>query len=473
MSSKSSPIYLQNISSQDSSLQASPTLQVSPNPESTPTSTISPLLPISNMSNNTGVYNQMMDIVLPSPKDVVMVESELDELLGSLEELTLSNISKRDAKKKLTSVFKKYLGPVINKSTLETRIRFSKIINGLLDGIEQCLSIHHERLALIKNNEPIVYFSKRIGTESKYGMVYMSTGTSYGRLLKFATKFTKITSETQTEMELLKRMSKIVLSKQFPNMPISYKIMNCYTSCKDNRCPIVTETPYFVIINELADFDLITWFEKEHTSDECESIIMQLILALHCFHSFGYSHNDTHLGNFLVHKIPPGGHWRYKIGNNDIYVPNTGYLLVLWDPGKATEIDSKNNIIYDYTRPLYLMIDVHSHYKNTISIKSKETVNLLETLFIYLSQRVISITDFGKDIIVMKDLVSKIKSNVLQFRHIKIDTVPDDFLLNIKPFVIKDQMEQKKRRTTNEIEERVSSIKGLKRVKKTLKKNKK
>jgi predicted unusual protein kinase regulating ubiquinone biosynthesis (AarF/ABC1/UbiB family) len=40
----------------------------------------------------------------------------------------------------------------------------------------------------------------------------------------------------------------------------------------------------------------------------------------------GFYHNDLHLGNFLIHKVKPGGFWHYKISDIDIYVKNMGYL---------------------------------------------------------------------------------------------------------------------------------------------------
>lgn len=44
-------------------------------------------------------------------------------------------------------------------------------------------------------------------------------------------------------------------------------------------------------------------------------------------------HNDLHAGNVLVHKIKPGGYFLYKINNKNYYVPNLGYVFLLWDFG--------------------------------------------------------------------------------------------------------------------------------------------
>jgi hypothetical protein len=92
-------------------------------------------------------------------------------------------------------------------------------------------------------------------------------------------------------------------------------------------------------MNELADSDLRTFFRSSiHNAATYESLAMQMFFAIYAFHKLGYSHEDAHHGNFLVHKIAPGGCWWYKIGHIDVYVPNTGYLLVLWDPGMAIKM---------------------------------------------------------------------------------------------------------------------------------------
>jgi hypothetical protein len=101
---------------------------------------------------------------------------------------------------------------------------------------------------------------------------------------------------------------------------------------------------------------------------------MQLLLSIQTFHNMGYTHNDTHLGNFLIHKIKPGGYWHYKYKPPqihkdiiDIYVPNTGYLLVLWDPGIATKKKNPRNDVYyeidDMIRPLDLINNIVKYDK--------------------------------------------------------------------------------------------------------------
>jgi hypothetical protein len=75
-------------------------------------------------------------------------------------------------------------------------------------------------------------------------------------------------------------------------------------------------------------------------------------------------HNDAHFGNFLYHKIKKGGYWHYRYNKTDIYVPNTGYLLVVWDPGLARKIEPNTEYMpyTDYTRIFVVLRDVlHEH----------------------------------------------------------------------------------------------------------------
>ena len=65
------------------------------------------------------------------------------------------------------------------------------------------------------------------------------------------------------------------------------------------------------------------------------------------------SHNDCHWGNFLYHKIKPGGYIHYKIFDKDIYLKNYGYLWIIWDYGITSSLI---NPLIDYTRVVHAFI---------------------------------------------------------------------------------------------------------------------
>jgi len=231
--------------------------------------------------------------------------------------------------------------------------------------LQPCLGLSANNL-IIKNSkdQPIINFDKRIGTESKYGIAYLNKGAGFGRLLKFSCKLMIENKKHTTEVEILKALTKIVLTDKLIHFPITYKVMKCDNPCLFQECPqIIEKKPYYIVINELADEDLEMWFKVKHSAIEYESIIMQIIVAVHYFNFLGYQHNDLHLGNFLIHKIKSGGYWHYKLDSFDIYIPNTGYLLVMWDFGKSTIppyiIPSK-----DYYNAIGLIGDMKKVFKN-------------------------------------------------------------------------------------------------------------
>ena len=58
-------------------------------------------------------------------------------------------------------------------------------------------------------------------------------------------------------------------------------------------------------------------------------------------------HNDAHWGNFLYHKVKPGGYFHYNIFGQDYYIENYGFLWIIWDYGNVIEFkESKKEYIY-------------------------------------------------------------------------------------------------------------------------------
>ena len=65
-------------------------------------------------------------------------------------------------------------------------------------------------------------------------------------------------------------------------------------------------------------------------------------------------HNDAHAGNFLYHRIKPGGYFHYNIYGQDFYLENIGFLWVIWDFGLIQPFSNSNlinNNKYGYGDP--------------------------------------------------------------------------------------------------------------------------
>ena len=309
-----------------------------------------------------GIYNQLVklcSILLKEPEPAVPTTDD------NLEADRL----------RLIRAIRKAIKPIIHKiDTTEMRVKYNTIIGNYIKNIQPCLQEsvikNTNTLVLVdKTNSPIITFDKQIGSKSAYGMAYMNAGRGFAKLLKFSCKLMDVTSDNTREIKVLRLMSKAVIKGITPNMPLTYNYQQCKVPCKIQSCPSVTKYgKYYIVMSELANCDIQNWLKDTYSENIYTSVILQLLFAIQAFHNMDYIHQDTHLGNFLIHKIKPGGYWHYKFNNDiDIYVPNLGYLLVIWDPGLAKKMVGKivtQDIWKDYSRPLRLMnsIDKNETY---------------------------------------------------------------------------------------------------------------
>lgn len=130
----------------------------------------------------------------------------------------------------------------------------------------------------------------------------------------------------------------LVLTKTCPNLPFMYKYFwcpKCAFTNKQIRGPKVK--PCLLVVNELADADLTHYLDKEisiWSHDLIENCVFQIAAGLYALEKFyRMTHNDLHDGNILVHVVQPGGFWHYQIDGKNYYVPNLGYVFLLWDLG--------------------------------------------------------------------------------------------------------------------------------------------
>lgn len=306
--------------------------------------------------------------------------------------------NKTSIQKAVMDSLKLTLGKV---DTIETRVHNLKVMRKYLSMISPCIvssNLTSNMLALVKNDKGIfhdkIYFNKQIGSESAYGVAYLNTGVDNGSRLVFSAKIT--TDKNKNEMDLLKKMSNAVQNHVTPNFPVIYKILHCknvkekkHNSYIDIRGinDIIKNSRYYVVLNELASGDLFHFLEKmKHSEIEYESVIFQVFIALRTFHiQTNHIHNDAHYGNFLYHKIDKGGYWHYRYNKTDIYVPNTGYLLVVWDPGLARKIEPNTEYMpyIDYYRIYSILKDViHTEHIQL----SEDFLNSIFLLVKYISE---------------------------------------------------------------------------------------
>jgi len=256
-------------------------------------------------------------------------------------------------------------------NSVKNRIRFSQSMRRFLQQAQtSCVKWENKTLFLPdKEGNPLIVFDKQIGSPSVYGIAHIHSGQGFYAAHKFATKLMKDTMPHKREVHILKAMTDGVFRGYTPNFPVTYLVTACKVSSNNNR-PAVVKSPYLLVINELAQSDLQTWMQTKREKQEYQSVFAQIVLAVYAFQRMDYCHNDAHLGNFLIHKVTPGGYWRYAIPNykdpskpSYIYVENKGWLLVLWDPGLAGKW-SHQKWGNDFVRPLNLIATMSgsAHY---------------------------------------------------------------------------------------------------------------
>ena len=132
------------------------------------------------------------------------------------------------------------------------------------------------------------------------------------------------------------------------------------TCLKDNKYSMII-LEYFDgtildLINSIFPLNPIRTFTPEDI-ELFNSIFAQLIISIYLFHNkFNYIHKDAHLKNFLYKKVNADDkYFHYKIGDNNYYIKNCGYLVVLSDYGLSINISSEINKFKDYNNILFFI----------------------------------------------------------------------------------------------------------------------
>jgi hypothetical protein len=131
------------------------------------------------------------------------------------------------------------------------------------------------------------------------------------------------------------------------------------------------------LYNEYASGgDFAKWAAEDHPIDFWYNAIFQIfigILAIRRY--FNMIHTDLHVKNILVHKVLPGGYWKYIIDNKKYYLPNLGFIFVLSDFG-FTWIPNKIAISWHYDQRLrYVTTGGQNYYDIAVFLKSLFTLS--------------------------------------------------------------------------------------------------
>lgn len=247
-----------------------------------------------------------------------------------------------------------------DKNPINIRFKNYKIINKFIDinvkkSTDSCL-IHAQKsnhyLYSFNNN---IFLIKQIGMNSSDATIFLT-------IIKISNKKYKLVTKVQlfknlNEFELLNKSTNYAIKNKNIHLPLVYNFLKCNEFNKfDMLLPkklisqhhIISDT-YYSIFAELASGDIITYTKDILVSSYyLYNAIAQCFISIISCHNAGIFHRDAHAGNFLYHKIEPGGCIRYKYKNLVFYIENIGYNWVIWDFGRSTNINILNiNKIFD------------------------------------------------------------------------------------------------------------------------------
>lgn len=254
------------------------------------------------------------------------------------------------------------------------RINLYKKANKLFIKInkDQCL-VPIDNTEYSINNGNII-LKHRIGSNSSYGIIYLTTVKNQNFI--FATKLSPVNNRNLLEINLAKKLSNITLANKNPHFLLIHKSFICNNDLKIKTLPrIIRDDDYYLSINELVSGNFKNIIKQNNISDalllNCLQQILMSVLSFHYF-SGGLFHNDCHYGNFLYHRIKPGGYFHYNIYGKDVYIQNMGYLWLIWDFGLV-----RNDFIYiqrrleDYFRITRFFLKYNSISNRTSRIVKK------------------------------------------------------------------------------------------------------
>jgi len=280
-------------------------------------------------------------------------------------------------------VYKKYLKKcnILNQKAIKIQKIFLKKFNVKKKSIQGGQFINKDSCIEKINNELVIdnkiKLIKQFGTLSRFSINYICSFIDDEKF-KFSAKIQINSKMAYKELEILEKLYPIRLETTNIHFPIIYGNIECPISKINNRNYLPeflkkdTKNGYLIIFNELLEGDLSTYLYNIalNNYDLWLNAIEQIYMCIASLHSVGFMHSDSHDGNFLYKKIHPGGYFHYKINEKNYYIPNLGYIWVIWDFGVCGPIVRHYDYIEDYN-----LINLYLRYDNpkmiTKSFKQK------------------------------------------------------------------------------------------------------
>lgn len=205
----------------------------------------------------------------------------------------------------------------------------------------------------------IINLEKRIGTESAYGVIYLTKIAGASDNYKIASKLFNDSTGNKKEIKVMDYLTTEILLKQK-----SRHFLALYNKslCKDKALKAKLR---LLSINELAHGDLKGLVNTKNVMGNDAQVVnmfLQVMISIATFQKATTLHHaDCHYGNFLYQKNIEKGHYHYKCDGEDYYLPASDYTMMIYDFGLSKnynkDLGGGRSVIVDYARIIHAFIN--------------------------------------------------------------------------------------------------------------------
>lgn len=348
--------------------------------------------------------------------------------------------SKSRGDNKVKNFLKMY---VSNKYNIDNRAQYYKYIYSKIAKVKQISCLKSKKFIKKKKIyegytiDDTINLQKKIGSNSKYGAIYITSIDKAVGKYPIASKLMEINRSNSVEKCLNEHITtKIMKKKLSRHFIFTYRTFIC-NNISSNVPPIIKNLNYFVNLNELAHGDLKQLCKnKTYVVDDSlvYNVFIQVMLSIMSFQSIGYTHGDCHYGNFLYQRNIEQGYYFYKINDINYYLKSCKYTMLIFDFGFAKSIDKSNILTYkvidDYMRIIHafankkILSKSWSHYPNYPS----------DNVSLYTTHLLNKLNSISKALLTNKNKTNKNLNNLINDMIIPhLITTPNNIFTKIKP----------------------------------------
>lgn len=281
----------------------------------------------------------------------------------------------------------------LRKKNLDSRYDYYYNIKDSIDYLiknasDTCLTPIKKNEYKINDN---IHLITKIGSVSVYGSIFLSNIKIKKKILKFVTKIQLINDDSIKELKYLTKTTITALKTNNIHLPLLYNYMYCNKFDKYNQLlpsNIINadydSSKYFSFFVELANGDLEQYIKNNQNInfDYFINIVSQCYISILSCHSIGIFHNDSHMNNFLYHKISnKKGCIEYKYKDLIFYIENIGLIFTIWDFGLSKDIDYTTNIMKDYQKLNASLIYLIQQFLN--NEKLSKYIDMINIYYVY------------------------------------------------------------------------------------------